>query len=424
MNFNKSNFYSMNKLFFSIILTVFLLNTNVFSQNKQFNLQSNSFVKNIGQFDDLTVNHQDILLGYHQTPFSILFTDNGLIYRFDKIEKINGKRRNHSETVSFNWLNCNDNVIIEYVDETTFHYTYKIKNKSQSTKGYNKVIYKNIYNNIDVVFTLSEQTGIKYSYILHPGANPNNIQVKYNYNSTNKLSLKNNQLEISTPLGKIIESKPFTFYSYTKKTISSQYVFNNDIISFQLENYNPNQTIIIDPWVYTPTFASSNAVWEVETDGLGNIYAIGGENPMLLKKFDSNGSLLWTYSTPWDTTTFWLGTLKTDPQGYSYLTSGSAPRIQKIDALGNFIWEAYDSLNNMSEYWSITFNCSNDKLIVGGAQMDISNFGHNYSAIYEFDKNNGQFLHDTIFNFVDVSQSNVTPIEVRSITTSPSGNYV
>ena len=51
-------------------------------------------------------------------------------------------------------------------------------------------------------------------------------------------------------------------------------------MTFDLGNYNSNETIVIDPWVISPTFTTSTAVWEVETDGIGNVYSIGGETPM------------------------------------------------------------------------------------------------------------------------------------------------
>ena len=149
--------------------------------------------------------------------------------------------------------------------------------------------------------------------------------------------------------------------------VNSAFKFENDILSFDLDNYDNSKEVIIDPWVVSPTFTTSTAVWEVETDGAGNIYTIGGETPMELRKYTAAGALVWTYVTPWDTNSVWLGTMATDGGGTTYVTSGTSPEIERVDNAGAMVWHQNGG-GFSTEYWSITFNCDNTKLIVGGTE--------------------------------------------------------
>ena len=108
---------------------------------------------------------------------------------------------------------------------------------------------------------------MKFNAILHPGANPNDIQLKYSSNTTHvseeyiKLQLnKAGQLHITTSLGEIIEHSPIS-HDQSGKELNTSYTLENDILQFELENYDPSKEVIIDPWIVSPTYNTSTAVW-------------------------------------------------------------------------------------------------------------------------------------------------------------------
>jgi len=76
--------------------------------------------------------------------------------------------------------------------------------------------------------------------------------------------------------------------------------------------------------------------------------------PIQVKKYNSAGVLQWTYTTPYDTSS-WIGTLRTDPSGTSYVTCGSTAAIQRINTSGGLVWSANGG--GLDEYWGLTFNC-------------------------------------------------------------------
>lgn len=413
--------------------------------NAQNNIENNAFVKNKGQFDGRNWSSDKIEYGIKLNSSHIFFSKKGVTYRFDEFIKNpnrdkscidSPKRTNVTELIYVTWINSKKDVEIITEDKTNHFYSYAVKDlhtnevtNLNSIFGYKKLIYKNIYDHIDIEYFLPLEGGIKYNVILHPGADPSQIKMEYHTKHTNvrdefiTIQLNNKkQVEINCSLGNLIEHNPFTFNSTSKKELHSEYIFENNILSFKIDNYNSAEEIIIDPWITSTNFNSSGAVWEVETDGYGNIYATGGETPMELKKYDSNGVLQWTYSTPFDTNTGnWLGVLTTDRQGNSYISQGSNPEIERIDSSGNMIWHANGASGGLTEYWSITFNSDTTQLIIGGTSGTTLSFS-SYATIYNVDINNGNVLSNFTFSY-NTDPSNA-PREIRSISVSSNNQYI
>ncbi|MEZ4938614.1 MAG: gliding motility-associated C-terminal domain-containing protein [Crocinitomicaceae bacterium] len=445
--------------------TFLVIGLNGYGQNKVFQHSSigdAAFIPNLGQFDKRDWQADKIEYGYDHNPFYIFFTKKGVTYRFDKIvrnsksgEEHEGenheeelkdpdapKRTNISELIHANWIGANPDVEIIAESKTDYYFSYAVrKNRWEaeniaSVPGYKKIIYKNLYDHIDVEYEFHEKGGIKYSIIVHPGGDPTQIKLKYSFDKTSvaeeRIEMVLNskgQIETNTSLAQLIEHAPFTFDQVTNQIISSKYKLVDNELSFDLGIYDPSHTLVIDPWVISPTYTTSTAVWEVETDGAGNIYSIGGETPMQLKKFNSAGVLQWTYTTPWDTSTVWLGTLATDASGISYITSGVSPEMERVSAAGVMDWHQNNggtySLGLASELWSITFNCDRTKLIVGGTYAPGPIVYH--SAIFDVDVLTGNVTSHVTFDSVSIfgiSFPPVTPIEVRSIASSSNAKYV
>ncbi|MCC6690479.1 MAG: SprB repeat-containing protein, partial [Bacteroidia bacterium] len=231
----------------------------------------------------------------------------------------------------------------------------------------------------------------------------------------------NGELAIHTSFGNIIEHAPSTFYSGDNfSKIPSRFVRSGKTISFELGEYNNSKTVIIDPWVQTPTLSNSNSVWECERDGAGNVYIIGGDMPMRLIKYNSTGVIQWTYNTTWDTANYWLGTFAVDLAGNSYVTSGTQSRLSKINTSGSNVWTNNSIGGQAGELWNITFNCDQTRLIIGGTQGILTVRG----AIFDIDVSNGNVTTTKIAGFNKPLLLGINaPNEVRSICSAPNGNY-
>ncbi len=399
------------------------------------------FIENKGQFDGRDkMPESQILYAVDHTAVQIFFTEQGLTYRLDtKIKNPNRKKGDTtqpkrlviSDFVHMTWEGANPNPEIIPEELSPDYHTYSMLSRDRNSyydirnvKGYKKITYKNLYPAIDVEYVFHPESGIKYTLVLHPGADISKVRMKF-ITDTSLFIDNNGNLKIATIYGDITEHAPVSFYGDNNTPVSSRFQLNNNEVSFVLSEFDQNQKVIVDPWVQMPSLANSNGVWELDKDGAGNIYIIGGDMPMKLQKYNSSGVLQWTYNTPWDTANNWLGTLTTDQIGNSYITSGSVAAIQKVNSAGSMVWSANGGA--MDEYWMIAFNCDQTKLIVGGTRLDPIVTANSHGVIFDINTTNG-----SVISLVNVAKSRsytllgmpiTEPNEVRALSSSRDAKY-
>lgn len=309
--------------------------------------------------------------------------------------------------------------------EAYFSYTFQasqgeVLNKT-NVNGYEQLVYHNIAPGIDLSYTIHPESGLKYALIVHPKASIADFRMIFDRD----VNLVNQEIHINTIFGDWIDHAPISFYEFADDATipSSFYLLDQRTVGFNLGKYDQAQTVIIDPWTQLPSFASNwDCVWECDKDAAGNIYAIGGVMPMQLLKYNAAGALQWTYNTPYDTSNVWLGTFAVDNLGNSYVTAGSTAAIQKISPAGALVWNNANpgGLFSNDEFWSISFNCDQSMLVVGGT----GGSGLNLTAsIYNIDITNGN-----VISSADVAQGSTFGFppsvqEVRAICASPNGKY-
>ncbi|NEN23666.1 T9SS type B sorting domain-containing protein [Cryomorpha ignava] len=141
-------------------------------------------------------------------------------------------------------------------------------------KAFEAVRYTEIYQGIDL--KVYSNAVLKYDFILKPGASPGLIQIEYagvkpKINSAG-------QLEISTSVGDVLESKPFAYQiingNITK--VECKYVLSRNILGFELGDYDPSRELIIDPELIFSTFSGSfadNFGYSATYDSQGFLYS-------------------------------------------------------------------------------------------------------------------------------------------------------
>lgn len=408
------------------------------------------FIENVGQYDKFSNSSiGEVKYAVDCGVLRIFFGEKGISYSYLEATKLSkgerdaimakpldelphykkehliGKFNIKKDEVNMTWVGSNSLVSMNVENETYDYFSFAVNQPNSeevinytNVKGFTTLTYKNIYPFIDVKYKVHEQSGIKYSIILHPGANPDDVKMIYD----SEANLVDGKISIPTYFDDIIEHEPLTFYASDENNIiSSNFIKTGNVFQFELDNYDSTEEVIIDPWVQAGGFTTSSAIWEVETDGAGNVYVIGGETPMQLKKYNSTGTLQWTYTTPWDTNNVWLGTLATDVNGVSYITSGTSPQIERVTTGGAMVWHNIGpgGIFALTEYWSITFNCDNTKLIVGGTG------GGAFSAksmIYNINTATGNVINDMEVGIG--AQGGFTPVEVRAISSSKNAKYI
>ena len=444
--------------FLPILFFTLLISSLSFANNDWVSTAENpkAFIENKGQFH-IKGSEEQILYAYDNGHTMIYFTSKGIVYKYTQLaQKEEGDEEEERERerererkgfktaeewkkheaeehkvnykvdyVHFLWENSNPNVQVLAEEPTADYHSYsfyengKVKNVN-FINGFKRLVYRDIYPNIDIEYVFHPVDGIKYTLILHPGADISSVSMKYD-----KSRLRNGDLLIPTKFGDMIEHAPVTFYqNNTSEKIASSFVKSGSSVSFNLGVYDASRTVCVDPWVQTPTLSNSNCVWECEKDAAGNVYIIGGDMPMKLRKYNSAGTMQWTYNTPWDTTEAnggWLGTLATDLAGNSYITNGSSAVLEKVNSSGSMMYNAPAS--GTAEYWNITFNCDQTKLIVGGTYGTFGVPPNLYGAIFDINTSNGNVISTKIVGYGSTTSFPPNIQEVRSITSSRNARY-
>jgi len=115
------------------------------------------FVENNGQFDDRIKTGDKVLYGAHLGKIDIYFTNNGIVYRYDKdyfekkgdvhADPDDPKNEVHeTHFLSTEWDGANKAVSVQPKDELKAYYTYGSEKKgSIKANGFRELVYKNLY---------------------------------------------------------------------------------------------------------------------------------------------------------------------------------------------------------------------------------------------------------------------------------------
>lgn len=164
----------------------------------------------------------------------------------------------HAWNVDFIGANPDMKIIPDKVMST--YNNYILGNDPSKWAGncriFQAITFQNVYPNVDVRYYTNNGT-LKYDIIAKPGANISKIAMRYA--GVNKLEVKNKELVTTTSLGEMRESSPYT-YQYkagAKNDLNCKYVITGNVVRFDLKNYDPTTTVVIDPNVIFCSFSGS-----------------------------------------------------------------------------------------------------------------------------------------------------------------------
>ncbi len=204
------------------------------------------FIENQGQWQN------DVLFKAHANKNVLRFLNNGVSYA-----AVKNNKAEHFEYVVWNqrFLGSNTNTVLKGSGHSKSKTNYlKGKDADQwviNADQYENISYENLYDDIDLAY-YSVKGEIKYDYILHPSANVQEIQVKFE--GIKGLSIdKKGRLVIETPLGSYTEKAPYSYQVIDGKQKEVEVVYrllDENTFGFEvLEEYDKHQPLIIDPFM-------------------------------------------------------------------------------------------------------------------------------------------------------------------------------
>ena len=266
--FNKNNLTLRHLLIFTTLLFTTLVATAQSYNNIEF-------IENKGQWDSRVKYKGDVSNGsffIRSGGFTVVQhnpTDFAMLSRFLHGHNAEGLLvkptdkfilRSHAWNVDFIGASPESKVVPDKVISTYNNYFHG-NDPSKWASGcqiFQAMTLKDVYPNIDVRY-YTDNGFLKYDIVVKPGGDVSKIALKYD--GVDKLQVKNKELIISTSVGAMKESSPYTYQAIAegKNEISCKYVVKDNVVRFDVKNYDPKSTLIIDPVVVFCSFSGSSA---------------------------------------------------------------------------------------------------------------------------------------------------------------------
>jgi fibronectin type 3 domain-containing protein len=154
---------------------------------------------------------------------------------------------------------------------------------SYSNPYYNKLIYHNIYDNIDLVYEIMENQ-LKYNFIVYPGGSPQSIQIQWNGPVTLENLPTGIQISVKSSALVLTDSSPIIYQSSTNHpSIEGSFrLINSHTYGFLIPSYDPRKILIIDPVILvTSTYVggvSTDRGYDLAVDAAGDAWVTGYTN--------------------------------------------------------------------------------------------------------------------------------------------------
>lgn len=317
---------------FSVPVLLFMLAVQLTAGTNAQNPAAGAFVQNVGQ-----VRYTNGLAAQHVRAELQTGNVNAYLHPAGMHLVQYRQHSNHDGTLSYDMLridvglvgaNTNSRMVVE--EYSRGYHTYIIPEtgrKGARAQRYRVVRFVDVLPGIDVRYT-SEASGVKVDYIVHPGANPTSIQLRYSGITSASVDAEGN-LTCSTPMGTLRESAPVAWTEPVVSTartaptrvnrqtsVAVRPVISGDVIRFDVDEYDRQHTLVIDPKIEWATYYAGNhamlAPIRTTTDPDGNVFLAGttvtrdlplfagvfqqrlkARTDAFISKFTDRGLLLW-----------------------------------------------------------------------------------------------------------------------------------
>lgn len=322
----------------SVLYISVLLFNGFNSVSQKLSSGQNGFIENKGQIvDQKNVLNKDVLFLYSGKGIKIQLRTTGYSYelfKFNGLPKIKAGKKipeNISDLnkttvnicrvdMDFFGMNATPEIIAEEKNQNYLNY-YLNGKEVVNVSSYNKVTYKNVFPNTDIEFVLSDNSSspFKYNIILHPGADITKVKLLCK-GASSIIKTNNGFIDLSTPLGIINETIPFSYYTHSPtENKKVNFKLLNNTISFEA-NYDNTKTFVIDP--------STNRIW-------GTYYGDTGLDFCTSNGSDASGGV---YIAGYTTST---SNMATAGVYQTTLNASYEAYVAKFDASGSRVWGTY-----------------------------------------------------------------------------------
>lgn len=317
-----------------------------FSISAQFmQKESSLFIENNGQIVDQNLKKRsDIKYALVFENKSVFFKPTGVSYQISKLNS----NKFISYRVDLDFLGANQIVSINNNKNflTNLNYYNNENGKLIESKTCEELFYKNLYHSIDLKYYF-KNGDLKYDFEIAPNSDYRQIKIRIRGSKKTYID-KKGDLIIVTPFGNIIENRPVVIQN--NQILKANWVLQNDVLSFNIENVDPKYKLIIDPlvrlWGTYSGGSGQDVIYYSKTDNSNNLYVSG-----------------YTNSTSNIAT---IGAFQNTFGGQSSQVWGDA-FVTKYNSAGIRIWSTYFGGNNSDFGSMINIDASGNVYLVGAS---------------------------------------------------------
>jgi hypothetical protein len=295
------------------------------------------FEENLGQVTDLENNPvPSVLFRLNLPEYNIFLTENGISFvlhqygkendsvnfaRFD-IEPVDGKIEKSKIELYDEISGCNNYYLSHYPDGILL------------VKSYRYIKIKDVYPGIDWIWRYDDK--IHNEFEVKPNADISQIRLKIKWADT---EIKDGKDVIySTPLGKINEGEIYVYEKYGKNISAFFQLDAEGFISFDINGYDKNKTLIIDPpferlWATyyggsgQDNCDGSRTMGAITADGLGNIFVTGFTASTNFPTYNPGGNIYFQGTTGQQLDVFILKFSSTGQREWATYYGGTADEM-------------------------------------------------------------------------------------------------
>lgn len=248
------------------------------------------FVENKGQVEKCVKYHIKMPYG------SVYFTPEEIAYQFlHKKSKENTEEQRSflkekespqgitAENFMMKFIEANERVQVRGMDEietrVSFFRGKDPRNWVKGARTYKKVLYKELYPQIDLI-VYGSRGRIKHEYRVRVGGEVEKIKARYEGIESLRIN-ERGQLEIVGSKGVLREDVPLSFQIIDNKKVEvkTEYMVDKDnTLRFKVRKYRKDKELIIDPGLEYSTYLGSSDQdygWGIAVDKSGNAYVTG-----------------------------------------------------------------------------------------------------------------------------------------------------
>ena len=385
------------KVKFTFLLALLIL--SLFISFQTFSQVSNSgYIENKGQiYDQYRKPNLDVLFLCPGMEVNIHLKKHGFSYEsFKRIENVNQsqtpvlnslkaiienaeimdeKTEKHIHRIDIEFLGADNNVeIIPLEKNDVFQNFYNLGSVTRGVTDvctYSKVLYRNLYPGIDLLFEMDANTKPKYNFIIHPGADANLISWKYK--GADNINLDAGRITLENSNKDIVEYVPYSYFKESEISVLVRYQrLDNGSFKFDFPTYSDKLTLVIDPAMWGTYFGGTgyDMGTDICQDPSGNLFICGNT--------DSNAQLATS------------GVYQTTLHGWD------DAYIARFTEEGNLVWASYFGDSGSEYFYAICCDQNthlyaygrchdSDSLATPGAEQTVCGGGDYDSFLASFD---------------------------------------